>query len=166
MPVTRPVEVSDGVAEGVRDAEVGDPGGAVVADEDVAGLDVAVHDAGLVRGGEGGGHLAADPGHLRRRERAGRSAGRPGSGREVLHDEAGAALVVHDVEDRHGVGVVQTGGDAGLAHGAMVRRRPRASGRRGRPGCSRLTATSRLSRSSQARHTCPMPPAPIRSISR
>ena len=52
-----------GVGE-VGDAEVAERGGAVGGEPHVVGLDVAVHDAVLVRVGEAGGELAADPGHV------------------------------------------------------------------------------------------------------
>ena len=48
---------------GLGDAEVGDLGGAVGHDQQVARLDVAVHDAGPVRGVQGAGGLGDDVEH-------------------------------------------------------------------------------------------------------
>ena len=53
-----------------RDAEVHDHGVAVLIDHDVGRLQVPVHDAGLVRGGEAGGHLSRDSQRARHREPA------------------------------------------------------------------------------------------------
>ena len=50
------------ITNGVGDTEVSDLDGAVVSKQYVARLDVAVHNAGLVRGGQRGGDLAADAG--------------------------------------------------------------------------------------------------------
>jgi hypothetical protein len=50
------------VTNGVGDTEVGDLDHAVVGEEHVAGLDVPVHDAHRVRGGQRGRDLAANPG--------------------------------------------------------------------------------------------------------
>ena len=46
--------------DGPGDAEVGDLDGALVGDEDVAGLHVAVDDAVAMGVGEGGGHVGGD----------------------------------------------------------------------------------------------------------
>ena len=81
-----------GGATATGDAEVGEARGAVLADQDVGGLDVAVRDAGAVRGLDGAGQLDADAQHLLDGEPL-----RPGPHRHVrrrvvLHDEVGAAV--------------------------------------------------------------------------
>ena len=108
------------VAERVGDPEVADQRRAVVGDEDVAGLDVAVHDAELVGGGERRGDLPADPRRLGHAQRAALAELlRERDRRQELHDQAGLALVLDDVEDGDGVAVVQPGGDPRLAHRAV-----------------------------------------------
>ena len=54
------------LVDGPGDPEVGDLREVVVADQDVARLDVAVDGAARVRGGEPVGHLGTDPGRSRR----------------------------------------------------------------------------------------------------
>ncbi len=109
------------VVLGAGDPEVGDLHEAVVGEQDVAWLDVAVHDADVVCLADRGGDLRADPRHLQRRQRALllqhlRQAG----GVEKLHDQARLAVLVgHHVEDRDRVRVVQPRGDPALAHGAL-----------------------------------------------
>jgi hypothetical protein len=81
-----------GGADRRRDAEIGDLGGAARGDDQVAGLDVAVHDAGLVRGVERPGRLADDV-----QGGVGREPARPGQDRgqrlavHQFHDQVGAA---------------------------------------------------------------------------
>ena len=103
-----------------RDTEVADPGTTVGTQEDVARLDVAMHDAEAVSGGQGPGHLRSDGRHLRRRQRARRALPR-GIGesprRHQLHHEAGSALVLDHIEDRHGVRVLEPRVDPRLPHG-------------------------------------------------
>ncbi len=91
-------------------------------DEDVAGCDVPVHDAGLVSGGERGGDLRPDDGDLLRRERAalGEQAAEAARG-QMLHDEPEQAVLGQHVEDRHDVRVVQGRGDPGLARRVIQR---------------------------------------------
>jgi hypothetical protein len=57
VPSTRPSAVRPVLVERARDAEVGDLGRALLVDEDVLRLDVAVHDAAGVRGAERAGDL-------------------------------------------------------------------------------------------------------------
>ena len=111
-----------------RDAEVGDLHPAVGRDEQVAGLDVAVHEPGGVRGLERGGRLRDDVEHLvggehvlaledRRQRLAGHE----------LHDEEGAAVFLAVVEDAGDALVVHERGVAGLGAEALEEAR-------GRPG--------------------------------
>ena len=92
-----------------RDPEVGDlhvP--AAVADQ-VARLDVAMDDAGLVCRVERGGRVVEPAEHLRRRARA-RWTLLEAAAREVLHDDQRASVVLVDVEDRDDVGVAREAG--------------------------------------------------------
>ena len=98
------------------DAEVGDDAPALVVDEDVAGLDVAVHHAVAVGVAYGAGDLAQDGLHRGHGQRAGfpedaveRAAV------DVLHDEVQQPVGVPDGIDRDDVGMAQGGGRAGLA---------------------------------------------------
>ncbi|KZE92045.1 hypothetical protein AVP42_02901 [Agromyces sp. NDB4Y10] len=109
-----------GVAERLRDAEVADQRRPVLADQDVARLHVAVHDAPAVRGGECRADLGADARGLLRREGAVLLQQRRQRRRlDELHDDARLALVLDDVEHRHGVRMVQAGADPRLAHGPL-----------------------------------------------
>ncbi len=109
-----------GGAGGLGDAEVGEDDAPVVAEEDVARLDVAVQHAGRVGGAQGRDHAAPD---------AGGDLGRDGTalehvaerrGRHVLHHDAGQAAVVDHIVDDHDVGVGDAGRAAGLPAGALV----------------------------------------------
>ena len=110
-----------GIAQGVGDAEVADQGVSVVSDQDVARLDVAVDDPDGVGGGQGRGDLRAELGRLVRLQRTALAQHRrQGHRRQELHDQARPALVLHDVEHRDGMPVVQAGGDPGLAHRPLI----------------------------------------------
>jgi hypothetical protein len=106
-------------ADGLGQPEVGDLDPAVVGDEDVLGLDVAVHDPGAVRGGERGDDRLQQRERPRRRHRAllgdGVAQGVPG---DQLHRQEDGAVVLALVVDRHDVGVRQLGRGARLAHEA------------------------------------------------
>jgi len=113
------------VALGTGDTEVGELGHPGVVDQDVARLDVAVHDARLVCGVQCAGHLLADARDLRHRE--GAALGdqlRQALGLQVLHHQARVALVLGDVEHHDGVRVLQAGGVLGFAHGPRVQLGP------------------------------------------
>ncbi len=84
--------------------------------EDVLGLEIAVHDAGAVGGGERRTDLAHDRQHLVERHRAACDALRERFALEVVEHEVRHAVrrdVVVDHPDD--VGVVELGGDLGLA---------------------------------------------------
>ena len=107
--------VAGGVGEALGDAEVGEQDAPVRGDQDVAGLDVAVDQAGLVGGVERGGDAAAD---VHRQVRA-----EPlllveqlaqALAVDQLHDHGLAAAVGDGVVDGHDVRVVQPGDGDGL----------------------------------------------------
>ena len=99
------------------EAEVAELDAAVVGEQHVLGLEVAVHDAGLVRRGETRQHGVHDVDRLLGREPlvvlqqlAQRDA------RQVLHDQVGHVGVLALVEHVHDVGVCEPGGRTGLLH--------------------------------------------------
>ena len=157
VPVTMPVDVSvtsPSACEMPKSVSLAEPS---AVDEDVAGLDVAVHDAGVVRRGERGGDLAADAGDLGRRaaSRARSSSACRLLRRQVLHDQAGHAVVVDHVVDRHGVRVVQPGGDAGLAHRPVAGQLASASSVEAGLGRSCLSATAGAGARPRPPRRCP-----------
>jgi hypothetical protein len=118
-------EVRDGAEErgtrggvggrGTREPEVPELDPTVVGEQDVLGLEVAVHDAGAVRGRQAGEHGTEDVRRLFRGERAVLVQEVPQrDARDVLHHDVDAvvlgALVVH----AHQVRVRQAGGGTGL----------------------------------------------------
>ena len=102
--------------------EVQDLRVAATADEDVRRLDVAVDDAGVVRGVERIGDFDAE-----RQHRVQRQAAALGDSLlqrdafQVLHDDEGAAVLLADVVNRADVGVVQRRRGSGLAAEAIQR---------------------------------------------
>ena len=118
MPIRTPPVAVCWVSEliGAGQAEVGDLDPAVVGEQDVLGLHVAVQDAGVVGGREGGEH------RLDHRQRLGRRHRRfladqvaHGQAGDVLHHQEERAVVVAGVEDGDHVVVREPGGGAGLA---------------------------------------------------
>ncbi len=108
-----------GVAD-PRDAEIEQLGGQpVVGEQDVRGLDVAVHDAARMRIGERVGHLHAERqdaliGHaaLRLEHLVERPAG------DQLHRDIGDAIGLADVVDRRDIGMAERAGRGRLAQEA------------------------------------------------
>ena len=104
-----------GLGDRAGDAEVDDLDLAVAADQDVAGLDVAMDEAARVRRGERAGDRRGDPGGLPRRERTA-----PAQDRgevlavDELHDDVRAGRVLPVVVRRDDVRVGQRRGRLGL----------------------------------------------------
>jgi hypothetical protein len=112
----------------------------------VAGLEVAVDDALLVRGGQRLGNLRPDLERLRQRQRALlQPVGERFAG-EVLHDEVGPAILLPHVVERTDVGVLESGDGPRLALEAGPQRGSEASSAE-----STLRATVRSRRVSRAR---------------
>src|SRR5262249_45955393 len=105
----------------LRDAEVHDLDGAVVEDADVRGLDVAVHDVGVVRVGEpvGDRHQDLDLAGDQDRIAALDLLVEVLAGQELLND-VGDAVLDAEVVDRGDVAVVQVPGELGLAEEAVL----------------------------------------------
>ena len=101
-PQGRPGQRHLGLGDRPGDPEVGHLDPAVLGEEDVPGLDVAMDDPPGVGGGQRAGDLGRDPGHLGRRERT----GPPEERREVLPVD-----VVHDDERPGGIGPEVVDGD-------------------------------------------------------
>ncbi len=98
------------------DAEVGDDHAAVVVHHDVAGLDIAVHDAAAMRMREPGRHLAQDDLHGRDRQRAGLLDDRvEWPPHQALHHEENEPVGLPHREDRQDVGVAEIGRQARFA---------------------------------------------------
>ena len=93
-------------ADALGDAEVGELGGPVSGDEDVARLDVAVDDAGAMSGAERLQHVVDDAdGVVDGQRPLRRQAIRQRASVHQLHDEVEVAIGVAGVEHRDGVGV-------------------------------------------------------------
>ena len=113
-----------------RQAEVEHLHVAVGPDHDVLRLDVAVHDAGGMRGAERPRHLAADvDGRRQRLRRLDERPQRPAVD-QLLDDEELARRRLADVVDGDDVGVVEGGGGARLAQEALDDGRLLAAARR------------------------------------
>lgn len=120
-------QVGDGPQDGTRSfrgerprdcighAEVGHLGDAILVDEDVLGLHVAVDDALFVGVLEGAGDLAAIADSLGLAEAAlGFEQLAHGEAVDVFHDQEVVALVLSRIVDSNDVRVLQAGDDAGL----------------------------------------------------
>ena len=115
MPVTR-------FPGGAGDAEVDQVGEVVLSDQDVGGLDVAVHQPDPVRGVQRRGDLLDDPDG---------AAGARSIGDDSLqvatfdqpHVHVQAAVDLTEVVDRHDVRLVESRGGVGLAAESLVERR-------------------------------------------
>ena len=134
--------------DGAREAEVGDLDPAVVRQQDVLGLDVAVHEPGGVGGGERHEHRLEQVERPRRRQRAlGAEHVAQGAAGHPLHHQVGGAGVGVGalVVDGDDLGARQPSGRARLAGEPLDELRVV-----GEPGRMTLTATGRSSRVSVA----------------
>ncbi len=93
--------------------------GAGAGEHDVFRLDVAVEDAFVVRGGEGGGGFGGDAAELGLGDGAGEP-GAEGFALDVLHDEVDFAGVGEDVVDGGDAGMVERGGALALVEEALA----------------------------------------------
>ena len=112
---------------GTREPEVADLDAAVLGEQHVLGLDVAVHDAGPVRGGEPGEDRVHDRHRLRHREAALLAQEFAQSdARQVLHDQVGHVAVLTLIEDVDHVRVGEPRGgprfldEPALEHGVIA----------------------------------------------
>jgi hypothetical protein len=97
-------------SRGGGDAEVGQQG-AVLSKEDVARLDVAVHDARRMDRFQGGQHVAPELDRIAAREGPTFQALRQGRSLNEVHHVVEEALGLTRPVDAHGVGVMQAGED-------------------------------------------------------
>jgi hypothetical protein len=104
-----------GLGQHLGEAEVGDPEAALVPEEEVRGLDVAVDEAGSVGVLESPGGFEADDERLREAQAvAPVEQHAEAAAAQVLGDEEGRPAVLADVVDGEQVRVVEAGGGAGL----------------------------------------------------
>ena len=109
-----------GVVPGPGDAEVGDLDGALGGEQHVGRLDVAVHQAAVVGGAQGGGDAGPDLGHPAGLQRPfGPQQLAQVLALDELHDHVVDALVAPPVVDVHDVDVVEVGGRLGLPPEAL-----------------------------------------------
>ena len=120
VPMTWPVAVSGNLVGDAGDAEVGDLDPAVRGDEQVSGLDVAVHEAGGVRGLQSRRRLGDD---VEGPVRAQRSVALDDRGERLagheLHDEEGTAVLLAVVEDARDAFMIDQCGMPGLSAEAL-----------------------------------------------
>src|SRR5262249_13487578 len=103
-----------------RQAEIGDADAPVLADEDVVGLEIAMHQPGAVRGRQ---PVAGAAGDVEDLFRAAALLGEPAPQRaavDVLHGDDEVVAVVADLVDRDDVGMGQARHRHGLAQHAVV----------------------------------------------
>ncbi len=95
--------------EGARQAEIGDDGLAVGAEQDVVGLDVAMDDAAGMGDGQGCGHIGADPDAFCLWESAGqRKPASEGEGMQIHGDEH-RAVYLPDIANGDDIAMPETG---------------------------------------------------------
>ena len=154
------------LGEGAGQAEVGDAQPAVLAEQQVGGLDVAVDEAAAVGVVEAAGRLEADEQRLRRRQL-------PAA---VEHRAQAAAAEVLEHEVRRGVDASPSSPQSytamtfgwlrAAAAWASARKRLRNAASSASDGCRTLTATRRCSCTSSATNTVADAPVPTGARSR
>jgi len=98
---------STGAVDQLRQAEVQDLDDAVVADHHVLGLDVAMDNAGFVRGVEGGGHLEGDLQGVSQRQRHGAHPLAQRLSPDELRGNEVQVLEIPDLVDGEDIGVIE-----------------------------------------------------------
>ena len=104
----------------LRQSEVEDLDLALGRHDDVGGLDVAVDDAGRMRGGQRARHLLGIAERLEQRETLRGDELVQRLARHVLHHEEVDPRLVHDVVQRDDIGMVEGGGGARLLQEASL----------------------------------------------
>ena len=139
--------------DGLRDSEVCDDGG-VSREEHVVGLDVAMHDATLVRVRKRARDVAQNAHRLGDRQRPAAKARAKALAFDVWHGIVRKPLEIPRREHRDDIGLLERGRDADLALEARGDIAAESSGERS------LTTTLRPRRRSSATNTRDMPPPP------
>ena len=101
------------------EAEVGDLGAAVLVQQDVAGLEVAVNDAALVGVGHRFGHRHDQLGGFPGRQRPSLDPVGEAAAFDVAHREVVLAVIFADLKDRYDAGVIELGSRLGFALEAL-----------------------------------------------
>ena len=140
-----------------RQTEVGKLRVSVLRDQDVFRLDVAVQDAGRMRGSDGISHACQQLDEVTPAPRLLRGRRRERAAIDELGDEVLMTLELADLVNGQDLRMVQRRGEARLAQQTL------SCGLIGEIVASSLMATGRLSLVSTARYTTPMPPSPRRA---
>jgi len=136
------------------ESEVEDLGVAGGGDHDVCGLEIAMHDAGGVRGGDGVGYVRCVLQCVRETQPAMSNQIFEGLALDVLHGDVGEAVAFAHVVDVNDAGMIEGGGGPGFVH--QTRQLAGVHGLRS----EHLMATRRSRWVSRAFQTTPMPPSP------
>ena len=102
-------------AQCTSQTEIGNDRLAMRTDEDVVGLDVAMHHAARMRDREGGGDIESNPDHFGLGEPLQKLQSAREGKRQQVHRHKGSAIDLADVSNRHDVRVSQSRGDGGFS---------------------------------------------------